>query len=75
MAALREIRHYQKGHGLLLPKMTFARLVREITYSSLRKNLRFQASAIGALQEATEAFIVAFFTSLYPNLYGNLCLC
>ena len=62
--ALREIRHYQRGHGLILPRRPFTRLVREITYNiAPDMNMRFQASAIDALQEGAEAFLVAFFIS------------
>ena len=58
--ALREIRKYQKSTELLLRKMPFQRLVREIA-SAYRSDVRFQASAIRALQEASEAYIVGLF--------------
>ena len=60
--ALREIRQYQRTTEPLLKKMSFSRLTREIASevapSSLKNDLRFQCSALEALQEATEAFIV-----------------
>jgi histone H3 len=60
--ALREIRKYQKMTDLLLPKSRFQRVVREIAMNlDQGKELRWQASALGALQEASEAFLVAFF--------------
>ena len=55
--ALQEIRHYQKRTNLLIKKAPFARLVREIA-QDFKQDLRFQNSAIGALQEAAEAYIV-----------------
>ena len=58
--ALREIRKYQKSTDLLLRKMPFQRLVREIA-SNLRGDLRFQSTAILALQEATESYLVSLF--------------
>ena len=58
--ALREIRHYQKRTNLLIKKTPFARLVREIA-QGFQQDLQFQNSAIGALQEAAEAYIVRLF--------------
>jgi len=58
--ALREIRRYQKSTELLLRKLPFQRLVREIA-SEQQNDLRFQATAIAALQEATEAYMVSLF--------------
>ena len=58
--ALREIRRYQKSTELLMRKLPFQRLVREIA-SEFKSDLRFQRSAIAALQEATEAYMVALF--------------
>ncbi len=52
--ALREIRRYQKSTELLVRKLPFQRLVREIA-GEIKNDLRFQATAIVALQEATEA--------------------
>jgi histone H3 len=61
--ALREIRRYQKNTELLIRKKPFQCLVREIaTDVSRQKNpLRFQTSAIGALQESVEAYLVSLF--------------
>lgn len=58
--ALREIRRYQKTPDLLIPKIPFQRLVREIA-QGLKSDLRFQSLAILALQEAAEAFLVGLF--------------
>ena len=58
--ALREIRHYQKSTELLIRKLPFNRLVREIA-QDFKVNLRFQAAAIEALQEASEAYLVGLF--------------
>ena len=58
--ALREIRHYQKKTNLLIKKAPFARLVKEIAQDCMQE-MRFQNSAIGALQEAAEAYLVGLF--------------
>lgn len=58
--ALREIRRFQKSTDLLLRKAPFQRLVREIA-QFLKEDLRFQSSAIAALQEASEAFLIGLF--------------
>ena len=52
--ALREIRRYQKSTELLIRKLPFQRLVREIA-QDYKQDLRFQSSAVLALQEASEA--------------------
>lgn len=58
--ALREIRRFQKSTELLIRKMPFQRLVREIS-QEFRTDLRFQSTAILALQEAAEAYLVGLF--------------
>jgi len=64
--ALREIRRYQKSTDLLIRKLPFQRLVREIA-NGFKHDLRFQSTAILALQEASESYI----TSLMEDT--NLC--
>ncbi|XP_037456862.1 histone H3.3-like [Triticum dicoccoides] len=58
--ALREIRKYQKSTELLIRKLPFQRLVREIT-QDFKTDLRFQSHAMLALQEAAEAYLVGLF--------------
>ena len=58
--ALREIRRYQKSTDLLIRKLPFQRLVREIA-QDFKTDLRFQGSAVLALQEAAEAYLVGLF--------------
>ncbi|WFD07641.1 centromeric DNA-binding histone H3-like protein cse4 [Malassezia vespertilionis] len=74
--ALREIRKYQQSTDLLISKLPFARVVREIADEFIEANydssaqavgLRWQSSAILALQEATEAYLVHLFED------ANLC--
>jgi len=73
--ALREIRRYQRSTDLLLRKLPFARVVREIALDMITDaggeygdaGLRWQSSAILALQEASEAFLVHLFED------ANLC--
>jgi histone H3 len=58
--ALRKIRKYQKSTEFLIRKAPFQRLVREITQGH-KGDLRFQSSALGASQEASEAYLVGLF--------------
>ena len=58
--ALREIRKYQKSTELLIRKLPFQRLVREIA-QDFNTELRFQSHAILALQEAAEAYLIGLF--------------
>ena len=72
--ALKQIRQYQKSTELLIRKLPFQRLVREIASDSevikspLCGKVRFQSAAIMALQEATEANLVGLFED------SNLCI-
>ncbi|THW04918.1 histone-fold-containing protein [Aureobasidium pullulans] len=62
--ALREIRKYQRSTDLLILKLPFARLVREVCISMAPAGsgiYRWQSQAIMALQEAAEAFLVHLF--------------
>jgi len=61
--ALQEIRRYQRSTDLLLLKLPFSRLVREIalTLRPSGEGMRWQSQAIQALQEASEAFLVHLF--------------
>jgi len=58
--ALREIKKYQKSDKLLLRKLPFQRLVKEIA-QSITTDLRWQSVAVMALQEAAEAYLVGLF--------------
>lgn len=58
--ALREIRKYQKSTDLLIRKLPFQRLVREIA-QNFKNDLRFQSTAILAIQEAAESYLVSLF--------------
>lgn len=55
----REIRKFQRSTDMLVPKMPFRRLVKEITQQLHQGGLRFQQQAIEALQEAAEAYLVS----------------
>ncbi|XP_015790477.1 histone H3.3 [Tetranychus urticae] len=59
--ALREIRRYQKRTELLVPRLPFQRLVREIAHQFEYEELKFQSAALSALQEAAEAYLVRLF--------------
>mmetsp|Transcript_33867 Transcript_33867/g.56928 ORF Transcript_33867/g.56928 Transcript_33867/m.56928 type:complete len:158 (+) Transcript_33867:120-593(+) len=65
--ALKEIRQYQRSTELLIRKLPFARLVKEIQMQFTNKDLRWQASALLAMQEAAEAHLVHLFED------ANLC--
>ena len=60
---LNEIRHYQKRVHLLIRKLPFQRLVREIA-QHFSLDLRFRLAAITALQEASEAYLSASLKTL-----------
>lgn len=58
--ALYEIRKYQRSTELLISKIPFARLVREVTeqFTTEEEQPRWQSMAVLALQEASEAYLV-----------------
>jgi histone H3 len=58
--ALREIRRYQKTTELLFRKLPFQRFVREIAMD-FKTDLRYQGTAILALQEAAEAYLIGLY--------------
>ena len=64
--ALEQIRKYQKSTDLLIRKLPFQRLVREIS-KDFKEDVRFQSTAILALQEAAESYLVGLFADT------NLC--
>ena len=64
--ALRQIKKAQKGTNMLLRKAPFQRLVRELA-NNYKEGLRFAGSAVAALQEATESFVVSLLSDT------NLC--
>jgi histone H3 len=66
--ALREIRRYQKSTDLLIRKLPFQRLVRQIV-QDMGLEFRFQSTALLNLQEASEAYLVGLFEDT------NLCAC
>lgn len=58
--ALREIRRYQQSTELLIRRLPFQRLVREVA-QEYKADLRFQSTAVQAIQEASEAYLVGLF--------------
>ena len=58
--ALREIRRYQKSTNLLIRKAPFQRLVKQIA-QEIKESVRFQSTAVLALQEASEYYLVGLF--------------
>lgn len=58
--ALKEIRQYQSNTDLLLLKLPFARLAKEIAQNFIN-DIRFQSSALNALQEGAEAYLIKLF--------------
>ncbi len=71
--ALPEIRQYQKLADNQIPKLPFRRLVREfahsVSYSIKHSNwpFRWQSTAIQALREAAEAFLVSYLEGNTPH--------
>ena len=63
--ALREIRWSQNSNDLLIRPLPFQRLVREIA-QEFKSDLRFQTSAVQAIQEAAEAYLVGLFEDTNP---------
>ena len=70
MVALREKRRYQKSTECLIKRSPFQKLIREISQEyrvcpngpgTPSIQVRFQSTAIAALQEAAENFIVGLF--------------
>ncbi|GFG33582.1 hypothetical protein Cfor_03476 [Coptotermes formosanus] len=59
--ALMEIRKYQKSTNFLIPKLPFARLVKEIIMAFVPHDYRIRTLALEALQEAAEMYVVQFF--------------
>jgi histone H3 len=63
--ALREIPRFQKSTELLIRKAPFQRLVREMCQDELTYGIssdtRFQSTAMLALQEAAEAYLINVF--------------
>lgn len=63
--ALREVKRYQKSTDLLIPQVCLNRLIREVTQEigkeQDKEDLRYQSTAILALQEASEAYLVSLF--------------
>ena len=63
--ALREIRRYQKSTELLLRKIPFQRLIREVVTGLFpHENYRFQSTALLALQEASQDYLVRMFSQV-----------
>ena len=63
---LREIQKYQSCTELLIPQLPFKRVVKDII-QNIRGDLQFQTTAIMAIQEAGEAFLVGLLEQ------ANLC--
>lgn len=63
---------YQSSTDLLIRRLPFARLVREIQQSMMRQTYRWQGTAILALQEAAEAHLVGLFEDAnYCAIHGK----
>ena len=74
-----EICHYQKLMKLLILKLLFQHVIREICAEMLREDLKWNASAIACLQETVEIFMISEFKSklnyfsLIVRLIANIC--
>ncbi|XP_070578239.1 uncharacterized protein [Ptychodera flava] len=62
--ALKEIRKYQRSCQLLIRKLPFQRLVKEIA-QNIYRGIRFHTDALFALQEAAESYLVGVFEDSY----------
>ncbi|KAG6991449.1 hypothetical protein G7Y79_00052g087890 [Physcia stellaris] len=69
--ALREICQHQRSTDTLIPSASFCKLVRELVYDAKREdpeaNFRITASALEALQEATEAYMRDLHSSFFST--------
>lgn len=65
MKALKEIRQFQKSTELLIRKLPFARLVRELENDITEEGYRWQAEALLALQTAAEDYLTNLFEDAY----------
>ena len=61
---MREIRNWQRSSELLIPRLPFSRLYKEIA-SQFKFDIRMQAVGLVALQEAVECMLVMWFEMLY----------
>ena len=61
--APREIRKYQKSTELLIRKLPFQRLLREISFH-VKRDIRWESTAILAMQEAAEDYLVRMFEEI-----------
>ena len=66
LKALKEIKRYQSSTDMLIKRLPFQRVVREIA-QTIRTDLRFQSIAIMVLQKVGEAFLVGLLVQ------SNLC--
>ena len=64
LRALKEIKKYQSGTELLLRRLPFQRVVKEIMHG-LRKDLCLQSTVVMALQEVGEAFLVGLLEQVH----------
>ncbi|CAB3382550.1 Hypothetical predicted protein [Cloeon dipterum] len=58
--ALQEIKLMQRSTNLLLTKLPFSRIVREVMMNFTGRDLRITPEALSALQESAEAYLVQF---------------
>ena len=61
VVATREIKKYQKSTDLLIRKLPFSKLVRDLVQHYNKSDVRFQGLAIQALQEAAENYLISLF--------------
>ncbi|KAH0785485.1 histone H3 [Histomonas meleagridis] len=54
----KEVRKYQRSTDLLIRKLPFARLVKEISTEMTTHDFRWSVNAVEALQQASEAYLV-----------------
>jgi histone H3 len=78
--ALDEIRMLQNSTRALIPKLSFARVVKEICDNISPEPKRWQATAIDALHEAAENYLIhlfedayVFFSTYFNLVFRNLC--
>jgi histone H3 len=64
LKSIREI-HYRKTTDVLIPKLPFGRIIREVLNLYCPKDFRISKVALEALQESAETYLVQLFEDAY----------
>jgi histone H3 len=62
---MREILHYRQTTNLLIPKLSFGRIIREVLNLYCPEDFRISKVALETLQESAETYLVQLFEDAY----------